>query len=51
MSVILSPIGHHAFRTGNNYGFIGTIDEVRLCRRALTVGEVDSTSYRIEGRR
>jgi hypothetical protein len=34
-------IGHHAFRTGNDYGFIGTIDEVRLYRRALAASQVE----------
>ena len=34
-------IGHHAMRTGNDYGFIGTIDEVRLYRRALSATEVN----------
>lgn len=33
-------IGHHAMRTGNDYGFIGTIDEVRLYRRPLDASEV-----------
>jgi len=39
-------IGHHAMRTGNDYGFIGTIDEVRLYRRALSATEISQDSQR-----
>ncbi|MBD3319459.1 MAG: hypothetical protein GF350_00010 [Chitinivibrionales bacterium] len=33
-------IGHHAMRTGNDYGFTGIVDEVRIYSRVLDTNEI-----------